>query len=78
MIGQIKNGMIMMVKGILGITIAIAMSVIGLIVTICVVSMLAIAVFINVIAKIFDMNKTGDLCEEVIEKVVDYLEDKWD
>ena len=75
---RIIGGMEMIARGIIGLAIAIVMSIIGLIVTICVIGILAVAVFIDIIATMFGMDKTVDMCDEIIDKIVEYLENKWD
>lgn len=75
---KIKNGSAMIVRGIIGLMIAIGMSIIGLIVTICVIVMMAVTLVISVIATMFGMDKLGDLGNEIMNGLVNYIESKWD
>lgn len=75
---KIKNGSAMIVRGIIGLMIAVVMSIIGLIVTVCVIVMMAVTLFIRVIATMFGMDKLEDLSDELMNGLVDYIESKWD
>ena len=72
---RIKIGLTTMVLGVLVLAGTIIMGIIGLIQVIVAGVIFAVTLVIRGIATIFDMEKIEDLCDEVMDKVNNYIED---
>ena len=75
-VSRIIGGLAMMILSIILLITTIVLGIIEVIVRVVAVVIMVLAMFVAGIATIFGMDKLVDLCEDIIDKVTNYVGDK--